>query len=385
MSIAPVVVDLFCGCGGFGLGAKLAGFDVIAAVDIDATLQSAYARNFSTTKVINGDLSSMDELTWKGILSSRKVDGVIGGPPCQGYSRMGHSDVNDPRRSLIRHFFRTVNIIKPRFFVMENVEGLMDDKNIYELKSALKTLNKDYKVLEPIIFDASELGAATKRKRVVVVGYIPSEISSSLDKVNFLSKNYMKVNVRDAISDLPPPLDISKNSDKNDFGWKEYKKNMTEEISNYALEMRKAPPTGMGWTIALERLRMGEVSGFYNTQHSQKVKERYCSILQGAVDPISKSKCLSWDGLCPTLRAGTGSDKGSHQAVRPLHPEEGRVITVREAARLQGFPDWFVFHHTKWHSFRMIGNSVSPIVSKHIMGVIFSSLKEDEVNKLNVG
>ncbi|HFX4291534.1 TPA: DNA cytosine methyltransferase, partial [Escherichia coli] len=115
------------------------------------------------------------------------------------------------------------------------------------------------------------------------------------------------------------------------------------------------------------------------------VKARYSSILPGMVDPVSKSKCLLWDGLCPTLRAGTGSDKGSHQAVRPLHPEEGRVITVREAARLQGFPDWFVFHHTKWHSFRMIGNSVSPLMSKHIMGEIYDALNNIETNAIKVG
>ena len=138
--------------------------------------------------------------------------------------------------------------------------------------------------------------------------------------------------------------------------------------------MRQHPPKGLGWITALEKLKEGMVSGFFNTVHSAQVKERYSTILPGEVDHISKSKCLAWDGLCPTLRAGTGSDKGSYQAVRPLHPVESRVITVREAARLQGFPDWFVFHHTKWHSFRMIGNSVSPIMSKHIMGLIHSSL-----------
>ncbi|MBE1033321.1 DNA cytosine methyltransferase, partial [Escherichia coli] len=172
MSKAPVVIDLFCGCGGFGLGAKLAGFDVIAAVDIDATLQSAYARNFPNTKIINGDISLLGESEWNSIILSKKIDGIIGGPPCQGYSRMGHSDVNDPRRSLLRHFFRTVNIIKPKFFVMGNVECTMDEKNVYELKSALKILDADYQVLDPMIIDASDFGAPTRRRRVVVIGFI---------------------------------------------------------------------------------------------------------------------------------------------------------------------------------------------------------------------
>jgi len=80
------------------------------------------------------------------------------------------------------------------------------------------------------------------------------------------------------------------------------------------------------------------------------------------------------NGFCPTLRAGTGPEKGSYQAVRPLHPTENRVITPREAARLQGFPDWFQFSPTKWHSFRQIGNSVSPILSERIFAVIRKAL-----------
>lgn len=383
MNKAPVIVDLFSGCGGFGLGAKLAGFNVVAAVDIDSTLQSAYGLNFPSTKIINRDLSLMEEKDWGEITGDIKIDGVIGGPPCQGYSRMGHSDANDPRRSLLRHFFRTVNIIKPKFFVMENVEGLMDEKNVYELKSALKILDKEYKVLDPMILDASQFGAVTKRRRVVVIGYIQNEFNFTLKKDKFLVKSKNSYNVHDAIFDLPKPVSFAKSSDLNDFGWSSYPENIP--LSDYAEEMRKLPPAGLGSKIAIENIKKGIVSGLLNTIHSDKIKERYESIIPGTCDPVSKSKKLTWDGLCPTLRAGTGSDKGSHQAVRPLHPAEGRVITVREAARLQGFPDWFMFHPAKWHSFRMIGNSVSPIMSKHIMKIIYTELKQKKVNTQKVG
>lgn len=104
MNKEPAIVDLFCGCGGFGLGAELAGFKSIAAVDIESTLQSAYARNFPKAQVVNGDLSKMEAEDWRMLLNGQQVDGVIGGPPCQGYSRMGHSDKADPRRSLLKHF-----------------------------------------------------------------------------------------------------------------------------------------------------------------------------------------------------------------------------------------------------------------------------------------
>lgn len=369
MNVKPSIVDLFSGCGGFGLGAELAGFHTLAAIDIEQTLQSAYSKNFPNTKVVNADISLMNEMQWTEILGGKSVDGVIGGPPCQGYSRMGHSDTSDPRRSLLRHFFRNINILKPKFFIMENVEGLMDEKNVYELKSAIKLVNAEYTVLEPIIIDASKYGAPTKRKRVIVIGYLP-QYFDNISTSDFLPPVIESVTVKDAIFDLPSPLNSCNNQDENDFGWHFYPD--TSELSKYAQKLRLPPPHYLGWKEAVSKHSSGVVSGFLNTKHSVEVSNRYASTVPGSVDKISKSKRLAWDGLCPTLRAGTGSDKGSHQAVRPLHPEQGRVITVREAARLQGFPDWFVFHNTKWHSFRMIGNSVSPIVSEFILTKIKS-------------
>lgn len=367
----PKIIDLFCGCGGFGLGAKQAGFDVVIAVDIDKTLQSAYGRNFPKTNVVNGDLSKMNKSEWDTLIGNHEIDGVIGGPPCQGYSRMGKGDVNDPRRSLLRHFFRNVNIISPKFFVMENVEGLLDGKNCQELYEAIKEADKKYTVLPPIVVDASKFGAPTKRKRVVVIGYDPLRISD-IAKHEIQSITKTPVTVQDAIRDIGEPIRQNKKSD--DYGWAKYRP--AKIISDYALKMRALPKTDWGWQVALEHLKNGNISGNFDTVHLPEVSERYGSIIPGNTDPISRSKRLAWDGLCPTLRAGTGSDKGSHQAVRPLHPNMPRVITVREAARLQGFPDWFCFHKTKWHSFRMIGNSVSPLVSESVLTVIMEKLME---------
>ena len=93
-------------------------------------------------------------------------------------------------------------------------------------------------------------------------------------------------------------------------------------------------------------------------------------MVPGKTDKISKFPRLSWNGLCPTIRAGTDHRRGSYQAARPIHPEKNRVITPREAARLQGFPDWFQFSPTKWHSFRQIGNSISPLLAEAILSVI---------------
>jgi DNA (cytosine-5)-methyltransferase 1 len=118
----------------------------------------------------------------------------------------------------------------------------------------------------------------------------------------------------------------------------------------------------------------GYTTGHRKTPHKPNIVERFAAVPEGGKDLIGRHPRLSWVGQCPTLRAGTGAELGSFQAVRPLHPEEPRVITVREAARLQGFPDRFLFHPTVWHSFRMIGNSVSPIAAEALLSVVRSKI-----------
>ncbi len=112
------------------------------------------------------------------------------------------------------------------------------------------------------------------------------------------------------------------------------------------------------------------------TRHDASIIERYAALEPGERDEISKAVKLDANGFCPTLRAGTDITRGKYQAVRPIHHMKPRVITPREGARLQGFPDWFVFHKTKWHSFRQIGNSVSPLISEHLLTTVVEHLLE---------
>ena len=116
-------------------------------------------------------------------------------------------------------------------------------------------------------------------------------------------------------------------------------------------------PTGYASRL---RASDGLFSGHRATTHADKTVQRFSTVRPGQMDKVGRHPRLDWRGQCPTLRAGTGAERGSYQAVRPIHPDHDRVITVREAARLQGFPDVHRFHPTIWHSFRMIGNSVSP-------------------------
>ena len=355
------IVDLFCGCGGFSLGAELAGFRSLAAIDIESKLQSAYRANFRDSNAVTADVMDLDRSAWSQLIGKLRPDGVIGGPPCQGFSVIGKRDLNDPRNSLIGQYFRIVSLLKPKFFIMENVEGLLSPETRPFLDTAMNELSGNYSVFDPFVVRAPNFGAPTRRRRVVVIGVDESELGK-FGQGEFEGKNgSLETNVREAISDLPRPIPQGTGNDA--LTWARYPTMRLDDISSYARLMRSPPPPSLGSDEARLRHENGYVSGLAETKHSAAIASRYAGISGGKVDPITKSYRLQWQGIAPTLRAGTGSEKGSFQAVRPLHPSEGRVITVREAARLQGFPDWFTFHRTKWHSFRMIGNSVSPLVS----------------------
>jgi DNA (cytosine-5)-methyltransferase 1 len=369
-TVKPRIIDLFSGCGGFGLGAELAGFHSTVAVDIDPDLQSAYRLNFPSTRPILSDIGKLDREAWSFIMEGQQVDGVIGGPPCQGFSRMGKREAEDPRNSLIGHFFRNIEIIRPKFFVMENVEGLLDNGNIEKLQEAISTVSGTYSVIGPMTINALHYGAPTSRRRVIVVGYDRRYVDE-IDASDFPTRtDNAYVTVSEAIRDLPQP--VTEEKGEWEYGWSRYPNanNSDKDLSAYARVMRSLPTASLGWKTAIERMANGQTSGHFGTAHSPAVIRRFSDTLGGKIEPVSRYPRLAWDSFCPTLRAGTGVDRGSFQAMRPIHPSQPRVITVREAARLQGFPDWFTFHKTKWHSFRMIGNSVSPLVGKGVLSVI---------------
>jgi DNA (cytosine-5)-methyltransferase 1 len=361
------IIDLFSGCGGFSLGAELAGFRTEIAIDIDGDLQSSFHRNFPHAKPILADIKLIDGAFWAEKLGGTRPAGIIGGPPCQGFSRIGKRDPADPRNTLIGHFFRQVNLLRPKFFIMENVEGLLDDVGSAALSDAITLVSGSYCVLPPIVVNAATYGAPTERKRVVVIGFDPEDVNPLTEETFAPTAGIRRVTVLDAISDLPSPT--AKSTSHEGYCWRSYPKR-SAALLDYASACRAAPPEELGWQPAIEMLESQLVTGIMPTVHSDEVRARFSKVAQGTVDTVSRFPRLHWERRSPTLRAGTGRDRGSHQSMRPIHPSEPRVITVREGARLQGFPDWFVFHPTIWHSFRMIGNSVSPIISRALLTAI---------------
>lgn len=365
------IIDLFCGCGGFSLGAHNAGFETALAVDLDANLRSAYRRNFIGRRTIGLDLADASRRSLLPHLRSVDVLGVIGGPPCQGFSVMGRAQKNDPRNTLVSKFLEIATSLDPAFFVMENVPGFLSEKHSALRKTALSRVPRKYKVVGPIKLNAADYGAATNRERVVLIGYDPDRMDElSLSDLENAKSDRPRVTVRDALNDLG----ACKAGATTAAGFNWVRLDRRRKRSDYAANLHSAAPVRYLSRTARRLYSEGYVTGFESTEHAQETINRFGETEPGKQEAISRYYRLAWDRTAPTLRAGTGSDRGSYQAARPIHPDEPRVITVREAARIQGFPDWFMFHPTKWHSHRMIGNSVSPIFAEAIMRVIASKL-----------
>ncbi|MGH7977474.1 MAG: DNA cytosine methyltransferase, partial [Limisphaerales bacterium] len=365
----PKVIDLFAGVGGLSLGAARAGFTVALAVELDKHALTAHIKNFPKVNHLAADVGKLDgeKLLEHAGIKAGELDGLIGGPPCQGFSTMGHRHVADPRNNLFQKFFSLVAECRPKFFVAENVLGILDAQYDDIRNNAFDLICNDYVRLEPIKFKASDFGAPTSRERAFFIGY-RKNLTVELSKTDFdAQKVKSPTTVTKALRGLPKRIYSTWLTEEQ--GWRMLDEPMPR--SDFAERIVNGIPKGIGDTEAIRRFEEeGAVSGCLGTRHTPKVAARYARLKPGQKDEISKAVRLKPDGLCPTLRAGTAADKGSYQAVRPIHPTAARVITPREAARLQGFPDWFQFAPSKWHSFRQIGNSVSPFVAEAVLAVL---------------
>lgn len=290
------------------------------------------------------------------------LTGLVGGPPCQGFSTMGKMRKNDARNKLFFHFFRLVSEIKPMFFVCENVPGILDEKYTTLREESFNLVRKDYEILAPLKLTASDFGAATDRSRVFFIGWA-KDSGLEFSENDFKPKQKKeKVVVKTAFVGLPRKIDPDWQSERD--GWRKIDK----IDSSYTQLINRISTESIGNEDAIERFNnKSEVFGFLGTKHTRQVIKRFAVVKPGETDIISKFPRLNWNAPCPTLRAGTTKDRGGYQAARPIHPSEDRVITTREAARLQGFPDWFLFDSTKWHSFRQIGNSIPPLLAEGVL------------------
>jgi DNA (cytosine-5)-methyltransferase 1 len=366
----PIAVDLFAGAGGMTLGFEQAGFDVLTSVEIDPIHCAIHEFNFPFWTVL---CKSVEETTGKEIRNSsqihnQEIDVVFGGPPCQGFSLMGKRSFDDPRNSLVFHFIRLVLELQPKFFVIENVKGMTVGKHKEFIGEIIdKFENNGYKVNHTYqVLNAANYGVPQNRERLFLLGCRQDlELPNYPEKITF--PNQKSPTVWEALQDLPEIENYPELS-QQDWVFAEF-----GDPSNYAKKLRNLTTAKNNYSYE-RQYNDTLLTSSLRTNHSSESMERFASTPHGKIEKISRFHKLDPDGLCNTLRAGTASNKGAFTSPRPIHPFIPRCITVREAARLHSYPDWFRFHPTKWHGFRQIGNSVPPLLAQAVAEEIIKSL-----------
>lgn len=358
----PTCIDLFCGAGGMSLGFEEAGFDVVAGVEIDPVHANVHSYNFPNCTVYRQNIT---ELTGESIVNSHgRIDVVIGGPPCQGFSLIGKRDSGDERNQLVMEYMRIVAEIKPMYFVMENVSGLTVGYGKDYLEKAIQYIeDHGYSVVKPYkVLNADDYGVPQSRKRLFLLGY-----RSDLNPPVYPAAHDKKVTVEEAISDLPDidSFDCLLDSDTVKYSVSplhEYAKKLHNPIydeTNFCIPRV--------WDDSL-------LTGSLRTNHTIESKKRFHNTSWGQTEKTSRFRKLDPKGQCNTLRAGTDKSRGAYTSPRPIHPYYDRCISVREAQRLHSFPDWFRMHITKWHGFREVGNAVPPYLAKSVAEEIIKAM-----------
>ncbi|MGA2145649.1 MAG: DNA cytosine methyltransferase [Bryobacteraceae bacterium] len=376
----PTAIDLFAGAGGLSLGFEQAGFDVIAAAEIDPVHCAVHKFNFPTTAIVSRSVVGMSAHDIRGAagIAGRPVDCVFGGPPCQGFSLIGHRALEDPRNSLVLEFVRIVSELGARTFMFENVKGLTVGRHrafLHELVRAFE--DAGYSVRLPWhVLNAAYYGVPQHRERLILIGAkkgtrlpdYPVPRTNPADAKKLVPGLPIGPTCKDALADLPD-ADCFETLIESDavrtleFGLP----------SEYAKALRCM--THGAWHYGYRRQWDPEMlTSSARTTHTDISRCRFTETAPGDVEPISRFFKLRSDGLSNTLRAGTDGARGAFTSPRPIHFAYPRCITVREMARLHGFPDWFRFHATKWHGARQIGNSVPPPLARAIAESLVKAL-----------
>lgn len=386
----PIGIDLFAGAGGLSLGFEQAGFDVAAAVEIDPIHCAVHKFNFPETAVIPRSVANLTgaDIRKAAGIGERPVDCVFGGPPCQGFSLIGHRTLDDPRNNLVLDFVRIVSELDANTFVFENVKGLTVGKHKRFLAEVTEAFNAaGYDVRLPWkVLDAAHYGTPQHRERLILVGAkrgrplpeYPQPSTSPADGRKPIEGLPIGPSCSDALGDLPDAdlfsaLELSDSVSAAAFG----------KPSSYAEELRML--ANEAWHYGYVRdWNPGLLTSSARTNHSSISQRRFSETAPGSVEPISRFYKLSPSGLSNTLRAGTDGARGAFTSPRPIHYKYNRCVTVREMARLHGFPDWFRFHSTKWHGARQIGNAVAPPLARAIALKVVESLGAEIVGPSRV-
>lgn len=347
------MIDLFAGVGGLSLGFEQAGFDVVIANEYDASIAQAYIKNRYNPNMIVADITKLPIHETFGKYRGQ-VDLVVGGPPCQGYSQKGQrKTIDDSRNFLFRYFVDVVKEVSPQYFVMENVPNLLTAEKGY-FKNELITMftGLGYTVNAQVLC-AADYGVPQNRNRAFVIGKKGAD-----NPVDMPVKVEKRTTIWDAISDLAY-LKSGEGEEISDY--------MNPADSEYQTLLRKDSQKVFNHVatnhskIALERLAMIPPKGgkeFLPPKHLTK------SIYSGTWERMDADDI----SVTITTRFDTPSSG------KFTHPYLDRAITVREAARIQSFPDTFRFYGTKTSQMKQVGNAVPPLLSRAIAESIIKDM-----------
>ncbi len=330
------VLDLFCGCGGLSLGFEQAGFHVDLGIDNWSEALKTFKNNHKNSKILSADISKISPKNIVNKISKSNIDVIVGGPPCQGFSISGKRNADDPRNQLYHSFVSFVKYFQPKAFIMENVPNLLAINKGRVKDQIINEFEKiGYKVVYKILL-ASDFGVPQNRKRVAFVGLKSGEV------FEFPIGNFSdsKITSLEAISDLP--------------------ENELQDGMKYICEGR----------FEYQKLMRKKSKGIFNhqvTKHTEKTKKiislvpdggNYKNLpehLQG-----TRKVNIAWTRLNSTKPSFTIDIGHNHH----FHYKYNRVPTARESARLQSFPDTFIFHGKKNEQLKQIGNAVPPILGR---------------------
>lgn len=364
------VIDLFSGCGGLSLGFIKAGYSIKKAVEFDEKIANIYTINHPEVDMIVDDIRNIDQ---SGIFKTGDADIIIGGPPCQGFSMAGarirEGFIDDPRNYLFKHYFNVVKTVKPKVFIMENVKGIMTMQNgkIFE---EIQRIFQDAEMLEgqPYhlyyrVVKAVDFGIPQKRERMIIIGTTIDNVDieelwnlTIVDMKNEYPTYFDKVTVKDAIGNMP-----STTADGiivNPVAITEYQRYLScnnETLSNHTKTNHSK--------LAVDRMRRVD-----NGQNFTSLEEPINSVHSGSYGR------LCWDEQAPTITTRFDTPAGG----RFIHPIENRTLTPREAARIQSFPDDFIFSGNKTTICKTIGNAVPPKISFFLAKLVSKIMKMED-------
>lgn len=382
-------IDLFAGCGGLSEGFYKLGFKALAHVEIDKycceTLRErmryyGYTEPEIEKSVIHQDITNDEVLNQlHDAVNNQTVDLIIGGPPCQAYSSAGRArDFNgmkkDSRNFLFEHYVKILNEFLPKFFVFENVTGILtaNVNNELIIDKVFAKLGENYKLADPSLleFNTAEFGVPQVRRRIIILGirkdlpYSPEEVYASIKKTHYIYEPQSKtsrlkkcVSVREAIGDLPTipqgnKLKVMPFSYTIDNEFIKWVKADCHELYDHVCRTQNSKDTERFMEMARNKWTFDEL--LKNRPDLQHEKQRV----------FGNSYVVQfWDAPSRTIIAHLCKDGNQF-----IHPDynQGRSISVREAARLQSFPDDFHFYGAMTQQFKQIGNAVPPLFAYHI-------------------